>query len=187
MGSLFLPRIMRIGAGASKSLPAVLTALNLKRPLIVTDSFFSTRLAPLTDALDEAGFDHHTFAGCVPDPTTDSCAQGLDALRSAPGAPIDCLVGYGGGSSMDTAKAIAAQAVDPRPLSELKFPTVVTNAMPVIAVPTTTASAPKRSACTAASSFITDVANATVRSMAAFFCSASTVICCAFRSNSACR
>lgn len=78
-----LPRIMRIGAGASKQLPAVLTELNLKRPLIVTDSFFSTRLAPLTDALDEAGFDHHTFDGCVPDPTTDSCAQGLEVRARA--------------------------------------------------------------------------------------------------------
>ena len=71
-----LPRILRVGAGASRTLAATLAELSLCRPLIITDSFmiqsgYSTRLV---EQLDEAGFAYGVFGECVPDPTTDSVA-----------------------------------------------------------------------------------------------------------------
>ena len=56
VASIALPRIFRIGGGASKRLPEVLASLGLSRPLIVTDAYLvsSGRVAELTDGLAAA-------------------------------------------------------------------------------------------------------------------------------------
>ena len=74
-----LPRILRVGAGASQQLVATLAELGLKRPLLVTDPFmvecgYSGRLQ---SPLDEAGIAYAVFGDCVPDPTTDSVSACL--------------------------------------------------------------------------------------------------------------
>ncbi len=57
IASIALPRIFRIGGGASKQLPEVLATLGLARPLIVTDGWLvsSGRVAELVDDLTAAG------------------------------------------------------------------------------------------------------------------------------------
>ena len=62
IASIALPRILRIGGGASKQLPEVLAALGLSRPLIVTDGYLvsSGRVAELTDGLTAAGISART-------------------------------------------------------------------------------------------------------------------------------
>src|SRR3546814_2166102 len=64
IASIALPRIFRIGGGASKQLPEVLASLGLSRPLIVTDAYLesSGRVAKLTDGLAAAGIrsEEHT-------------------------------------------------------------------------------------------------------------------------------
>ena len=71
IASIALPRIFRIGGGASKQLPEVLASLGLSRPLIVTDGWLanSGRVAELTDGLAAAGIAARVFADTVPDPT----------------------------------------------------------------------------------------------------------------------
>ena len=127
---------MRIGAGASRALPDALKSLSVSRPLLVTDKFLSKTgvLRPVQSALDEASLSHATFDGAVPDPTTDSLDAGVDAalLHGS-----DVIVGFGGGSAMDSAKAIAMLAVHGGPLSQYKVPAEAPSGLPIVCIPTT--------------------------------------------------
>jgi alcohol dehydrogenase class IV len=131
-----LPRILRIGAGASRQLPEVLDELNLKRPLLVTDAFIVSLgwLDTLEAQLSEKGFSHNRFTEVVPDPTSDAVTAGLAVLRQG---KYDCVVALGGGSSIDTAKAIAVMAHRDQPMRHYKVPNSIDDGLPVIAIPTT--------------------------------------------------
>jgi len=131
-----LPRILRVGAGASQQLVATLAELGLKRPLLVTDPFmvecgYSGRLQ---SPLDEAGIAYAVFGDCVPDPTTDSVSACLSVLRDG---AYDCVVALGGGSSLDTAKAVAVLAERDGAMGDYKVPYVIDSGLPIIAIPTT--------------------------------------------------
>jgi len=137
-----LPQLLQFGGGCSKKLPSVLERLGLRRPLIVTDPFIaqcSGLLPPILDALKHADFEYALFADCVPDPTTESVQAGLvtwqgeaDAERSC-----DCMVAIGGGSSIDTAKAIAVLAVHGGAMRDYKVPATAPTGLPIVAIPTT--------------------------------------------------
>ncbi|WP_373086995.1 iron-containing alcohol dehydrogenase [Zhongshania sp.] len=131
-----LPRILRIGAGASRLLPEVLDKLNLKQPLLVTDAFIVGLgwLDTLETQLSEKGFSHSRFTGVVPDPTSAAVTAGLAVLRQG---EYDCVVALGGGSSIDTAKAIAVMAHRDQPMRHYKVPNSIDDGLPVIAIPTT--------------------------------------------------
>eukprot|EP00962_Isochrysis_galbana_P037272 scaffold12990_cov99-Isochrysis_galbana.AAC.1 len=111
--------------------------------MIVTDSFIaqSGMMAPVSAALAAHGFAPTIFSDCVPDPTTASVAAGLAAWREAAaaagGEAPDVIVGFGGGSSIDTAKAIAMLAVAGGAVADYKMPAAAPRGLPVVAVPTT--------------------------------------------------
>ena len=131
-----LPRILHVGAGASKTLVATLRELGLSKPLIVTDSFMvqAGYSANLEQQLDEASFAHGLFGSCVPDPTTDSIDEAMTVLHAG---DYDCVIGLGGGSSMDTAKAVAVMASLDGAMRDYKVPHKIDRGLPIIAVPTT--------------------------------------------------
>ncbi|MBD0689138.1 iron-containing alcohol dehydrogenase [Streptomyces sp. CBMA123] len=140
VASLSLPRIMRVGRGAAEELGEVVAGLGLSRPLLVTDAFLVRTGAAerLLAALTGAGLSPRLFADTVPDPTTDSLTAGLKALQEH-GA--DSVVGFGGGSPMDSAKALALLAVQGGHMREYKAPRLnLGPALPVVAVPTTAGS-----------------------------------------------
>ena len=131
-----LPRLMRVGGGAFADSGKVLAELGLKRPLIVTDSFLAKQ--GLADRLFEflrLGDGVRTFSGVVPDPTSGSIDAGLAYLKER---DHDCVIGLGGGSSIDTAKAVAVLAVHGGPMRKYKAPFLQnTPGLPIIAIPTT--------------------------------------------------
>lgn len=132
-----LPRIIRVGAGASAELPALLAALGLSRPFLVTDGFLvgSGLIDPLLHGLKAAGLEPRVFADTVPDPTVASIEAGLEALQQG---SHDCVIGFGGGSPLDSAKAIAVLAVHGGRMADYKVPHVQdAPGLPVIAIPTT--------------------------------------------------
>ena len=131
-----LPRLLRVGGGAFGETSKVLTDLGLKRPLIVTDSFLSKQgLADrLANALNQPE-GVRIFSGAVPDPTSGSVDAGLAFLKEQ---DHDCVIGLGGGSSIDTAKAIAVLAVHDRPMRTFKAPFQLNEpGLPIVAIPTT--------------------------------------------------
>jgi alcohol dehydrogenase class IV len=133
-----LPRLMRIGAGASAQLGRTLAALGLGRPLIVTDRYLSEggHVDRLLQGLAAAGIGGaRVFADTVPDPTVRSIEAGIAFLK---GGDHDCVVGFGGGSPLDSAKAIAVIGRFGGEVSRYKAPHQQDEpGLPVIAVPTT--------------------------------------------------
>lgn len=133
---ILMPRRLQIGAGASGQLGEVLREFGFERPLIVTDPFMKTcgYLAKVIEPLELAGFTVSIFDQCVPDPTTESVAAGMEVLTSV---QPDVLIGLGGGSSMDTAKAMAVMAERDGPMRDYKVPVKLDSGLPIIAIPTT--------------------------------------------------
>ena len=131
-----LPRILRVGGGASRELVATLRQLGLESPLLITDPHMVAcgYSAALEQLLQEAGVDYGLFGECVPDPTTDSVDAALACYR---GGDFDSLVALGGGSSLDTAKAVAVLALRSGPMRDYKVPHALDDGLPVVAIPTT--------------------------------------------------
>nr|WP_271213435.1 iron-containing alcohol dehydrogenase [Rhodococcus wratislaviensis]GLK40542.1 alcohol dehydrogenase [Rhodococcus wratislaviensis] len=135
-----LPRIMRIGGGAVAEIGEVVTGLGLTRPLVVTDSFLvgTGAAEQMIKTLESAGLSPRLFADTVPDPTTDSLDAGVTAIREH---DCDSVIGFGGGSPMDTAKALGILGRQGGQMRDYKAPRNNTGpALPVIAVPTTAGS-----------------------------------------------
>ncbi|MEU8925703.1 iron-containing alcohol dehydrogenase [Kitasatospora sp. NPDC048545] len=156
VASLSLPRILRVGPGAAEELGDVLAGLGLSRPLLVTDAFLvGTGAAErLTAILHEAGLHPRVFSDTVPDPTTASLTAGLKALREH---EADSVVGFGGGSPMDSAKALALLGVQGGHMRDYKAPRVNHGpALPVIAVPTTAGSGSEATQVTVITDSATD-------------------------------
>lgn len=137
MAIIYLPRAIRIGGGAIDELPEALGQLGLSRPLIVTDSWIagSGVLERVEHLLRSAGLASRSFTGAVPDPTVDSVEAATAFLREG---DHDCVIGLGGGSSIDTAKVVAVKAVHDVPVQALKVPHVQdAPGLPIVAIPTT--------------------------------------------------
>jgi|TARA_B110000902_G_scaffold262593_1_gene339787 alcohol dehydrogenase class IV len=134
--AIYLPQILRIGGGVSKELPQAMADLGVSRPLIITDPFIASNgyLDQLYEVLESNGIEYGVFSDCVPDPTVESINAGLAAWQSG---NYDCAVGFGGGSSMDSAKAIAVLAKHGGTMRDFKVPNAVPKGFPIIAVPTT--------------------------------------------------
>lgn len=137
--SLVTPRLILLGGGAVAQVAEVLAQFGLSRPLVVTDPWMvsSGMVERCLKPLRQAGLEPAVFSDTVPDPTDTVVAAGVERLR---GARHDCLIGFGGGSPMDTAKAMAIQAaLEPGVhIRSVKFPARADcGAMPVICIPTT--------------------------------------------------
>ncbi len=134
---LLSPRLMLVGGGTVAEIASTLARLGLMRPLVVTDPFMvsSGLVRRCLGPLEAAGIPVRVFSDTVADPTDTVVQAGVAALR---GDKFDCLIGFGGGSSIDTAKAMALLALGEVPLRAYKMPASPDRAaLPVIAIPTT--------------------------------------------------
>ena len=93
------------GAGAIREIPAEVKARGFKKALICCGPTLLKHgvIANVTDILDEAGLSYAIYSDIKPNPTIENVVDGVAAFKAA-GA--DYLIAIGGGSSMDTAKAI---------------------------------------------------------------------------------
>src|ERR1700749_2048924 len=100
------PRLLLVAAGAVRQIADVLAKFGLSRPLVVTDPFMvsSGLVRQCLDPLVAAGLVVSVFSDTVPDPTDTVVAAGVAVLGNG---QFDCLIGFGGGSPIDTAKAMA--------------------------------------------------------------------------------
>jgi len=137
VAAIVMPRHMLVGGGALAQAAELLGRLGITRPLIVTDPFMrdSGTVAKVTDVLDRAGIQWRMFADTVPDPTTDVVEAGVAVLRDG---HFDGLVAVGGGSPIDTAKAIAVLAANGGRMRDYKVPNPIPKpGLPLVAIPTT--------------------------------------------------
>ena len=100
------------GAGAIKAVPEEIKARGFKKAFVASDpdlvKFGVTK--KVTDLLDEAGIEYVLYSNIKPNPTIENVQTGVAAFKEA-GA--DCIVAIGGGSSMDTSKAIGIIITNP--------------------------------------------------------------------------
>jgi alcohol dehydrogenase class IV len=131
------PRLLSVGGGALGELPALMTRLGLKHPLIVTDPFIAKSgiLHKATGLLDGAKMAWAVFEDTVSDPTTEVIGIGVERLREA---PYDSLVAIGGGSPIDTAKGMSVLHANGGAMRDYKVPNDIPEiGLPIIAIPTT--------------------------------------------------
>ncbi len=97
------------GVGALKSLPDSIRELGAKKPLIVTDPGVVKAgiLEKVTQVLKEAGIECAVYDQVVPNPYIETVGQATQVYLDK---ACDCLIGLGGGSSMDTAKGVGVEA-----------------------------------------------------------------------------
>ncbi|MCD7929333.1 MAG: lactaldehyde reductase [Clostridiales bacterium] len=93
------------GKGAIQEIPGLVQAKGLKKAFIASDpdlvKFNVTK--KVTDLLDAAGMDYEVYSDIKPNPTIENVQSGVEAYKKS-GA--DYMITIGGGSSMDTGKAI---------------------------------------------------------------------------------
>jgi alcohol dehydrogenase class IV len=131
------PRLLLVSAGAVRQIAEVLAKFGLSRPLVVTDPFMvsSGHVRNCLDPLTAAGLTVSVFSDTVPDPTDTVIEAGVVELNKG---DFDCLIGFGGGSPIDTAKAMAILAAGGGKMRDYKAPFAAdTGKLPVIAIPTT--------------------------------------------------
>ena len=109
----FLPYRKPKIAGSVKELPEIIMRHKCTHVLIITDAGIAKlRLTRrLEKALQEAGIPYTIYDKTVANPTTVNVQEALDLYHEN---GCDVIIGFGGGSSMDCAKAVGARAVKPK-------------------------------------------------------------------------
>jgi alcohol dehydrogenase len=135
----FLPILtdVHFGFGTSRRLPEFVRSLGGHKAFVVTDP--GVRDSGIVDAVTATLTEHHLDFDVYDRVTTDSgsrlICEALDGLRSSGG---DVVIGIGGGSALDTAKAVGALATNPgSPLDYVGLHKIRNRPLPVIALPTT--------------------------------------------------
>ena len=133
-----VPRYMQIGKGSLSQLPEILNIIgSVKFPLIVTDKQMLKfgYVKKLQEILLKAGIKSSVFDDTIPDPTDTVVLNGIDILKKNKN---DAVIGFGGGSPIDTAKAIAVLSQYSKNIQDYKPPsTFDKKGLPIIAIPTT--------------------------------------------------
>ncbi|MDH4290136.1 MAG: iron-containing alcohol dehydrogenase, partial [Aquincola sp.] len=126
-----------VGPGSAARLGQAIADFGHRRLLLVTDTVI-TRLglmAPLTEALREAGTPFVVFDAITPDAPIPVIEEGLELYRAE---GCDAIVAFGGGSVMDAAKVIALAAANhKRPRELAGYFRGLHGPAPIYAVPTT--------------------------------------------------
>ena len=131
------------GKGAIQEIAGEVTSRGLKKALLCTDpdllKFGVTK--KVTDVLDAAWLAYQVYSEIKPNPTIENVKDGVEAAKAA---QADYIIAIGGGSSMDTAKAIGIIVTNPEfaDVRSLEGTADTKNpCLPIIAVPTTAGTA----------------------------------------------
>lgn len=131
------------GAGAIKEIAGEVTGRGFKKCFVCSDPdlirFGVTK--KVTDVLEGANIDYEIYSDIKANPTVENVQSGVKAFRAS-GA--DCIIAIGGGSSMDTAKAIGIIIKNPEFEDVISLEGVAptkNKCVPIIAVPTTAGTA----------------------------------------------
>jgi len=135
---------LKFGPGASAEIGHDLLRLGARRVLLVTDPGVAATGHPARIAEQAAayGLSVTTYDGARVEPTDESLGRAIDFARDA--GPFDAIVAVGGGSAIDTAKAVNLLTTNPgelmdyinAPVGKAQAPTRAL--LPLVAVPTTT-------------------------------------------------
>lgn len=131
------------GAGAINAIPEEIKSHGFKKVFVASDpdlvKFGVT--AKVTDILEKEGIDYVLYTDIKANPTIENVQNGVEAFKKA---EADCIVAIGGGSAMDTSKAIGIIITNPEFADVRSLEGVAptkNKCVPTIAVPTTAGTA----------------------------------------------
>ena len=134
---IIIPSIMQIGSGAIKELGNIMNNMGYKNPLIITDSMMIELgyISRLEEILKSKNIIADIFKDTIPEPTVKSIQDGVNKVKEG---NYDSIIALGGGSPIDSAKAISILGKFGGNMKEYRFPRIVDElGIPVIAIPTT--------------------------------------------------
>jgi len=135
--SFYLPAVLIIGSGASEQVGEESRKLGATKGLIVTDEVLLKLglLDNIKRALSQAKIQFALYSDVFTEPTVEFVEEGLKAYREN---GCDFLLAVGGGSAIDTAKAIAIMVTNTGSLEDYQgLDKIPDGGVPLIAVPTT--------------------------------------------------
>lgn len=131
------------GKGAINEIPHEVIKRGFKKVAIITDKFLTENgtIKKITDLLDKANISHVLFDQIIPNPTIENVQDGVGFVKTN---NADVILAVGGGSPIDTAKAIGIIITNPEfadvrsleGVADTQHPT-----LPILAVPTTSGTA----------------------------------------------
>jgi alcohol dehydrogenase class IV len=137
LSTFSFPTQILFGVGAIDNLPSELTKLGMHRPLLVTDTGLAKTV--IADRIRQLIPRALRFSGVDPNPTEKNVLDGADFYKAN---DCDSIIGLGGGSPIDAAKAIRLKATHPLDLAEYDDniggdAKITADLPPLIAIPTT--------------------------------------------------
>lgn len=131
------------GAGARKELPSEISRKGLHKAFVVTDKELIKFgvVQKVLDVLDGAKIPYEVFSEIKPNPTVNNVKDGVKAFA---GSKADFILAIGGGSSIDTSKAIGIITANPEFADVVSLEGVAdtkNRSIPIIALPTTAGTA----------------------------------------------
>ena len=137
MNEILLPNSIIVGGKTLKEINNVLSTIGSSKPLIITDNTMVNLgiIKPLEDYLIKFGIKYEIFKDTIPEPTSKSILEPVKILKQG---KFDSVIAFGGGSPIDSAKAISALASYGGNMADYKFPFIFKKkSFPLIAIPTT--------------------------------------------------
>ena len=131
------PSLIIYGKNSLGQIGETLNKVGGKCPMVVTSRLMleTSIFSDLKTALEGAGITYGVYADVDPDPDLPAIERGAEAFTSG---KHDSLIGFGGGSAMDAAKAINLMLCSDGPISDWKVPNSPAFAVnPLVCIPTT--------------------------------------------------
>jgi len=143
MNRIILNETSYFGTGSISVIPEEVKARGFKKAIVVTDKdLLKFNVSQkVTDILDKEGLAYEIFSELKPNPTVANVKAGVEAFKNA---NADYIIAIGGGSSIDTAKAIGIIINNPEFADVVSLEGVAptkNKCVPIIAVPTTAGTA----------------------------------------------
>jgi 4-hydroxybutyrate dehydrogenase len=134
LSTFSFPTKILFGAGALSSLPSLVAEMKIRRPLVVTDPglLMTSAWAGLQEI---SGAQWPVFCDVHPNPTAEDVEGAARAFRKG---KCDAVLAFGGGSALDTGKAVRLRIKRPKlSLAQFDFALDWSGLAPFMAIPTT--------------------------------------------------
>ena len=144
----FAPTEIVFGAGSVVEVGTIAARYGKKAMLVTVPQFpaVAELYAKVKKSLEDAGVTCVHYDGVIPNPTTDVVTKGANIAKAE---GVEVMIGLGGGSSMDTAKAIAVEATHPGTAFDYNCHTSgpTEKTLPIIAISTTAGTGSQTTPC----------------------------------------
>ena len=134
---IHIPSTLLIGGGSRHGVGELAKKFGLDKVIIISDEVLKKLgiVDEIVKSFETSGLKVYVYTGVNPDPTVENVAEALDVLKTE---GCTGVVAVGGGSSIDTAKAVAVMATNEGWIGDyMGYHKVPKPGIPLIAIPTT--------------------------------------------------